>query len=37
MVPRNLSGVGTVLEAGRWSTRSVEKRGSVRYSLILAV
>src|SRR6185503_7803799 len=37
MWPRNLSGVGTVADAGRWSTSSVVMRGSVRYSLIFAV
>src|SRR5258708_28814999 len=37
MRPRNLSGVGTVADAGRWSTSSVVIRGSWRYSLILAV
>src|SRR5688572_23721129 len=37
MRPKNLSGVGTLLDAGRWSTSSVEMRGSWRYSLILAV
>src|ERR1043165_4945559 len=35
--PKNLSGVGTLVDAGRWSTSSVVIRGSVRYSLILAV
>src|SRR5688572_1010940 len=35
--PRNLSGVGTVLDAGRWSTSSVVIRGSCRYSLIFRV
>src|SRR5919199_2097006 len=35
--PRNFSGVGTVLDAGRWSTSSVVMRGSWRYSLIFAV
>ena len=34
---KNLSGVGTVSEAGRWSTSSVEIRGSCRCSLIFAV
>src|SRR3954468_12754993 len=37
MRPRNLSGVGTVLDAGRWSTNSVVMRESWRYSLIFAV
>src|SRR4051812_14831633 len=37
MWPRNLSGVGTVADAGRWSTSSVEIRGSERLALILAV
>src|SRR6476661_10003869 len=37
MRPRNLSGVGTVLDAGRWSTSSVVMRGSWRYSLIFLV
>src|SRR5215218_2606049 len=37
MRPRNLSGVGTVLDAGRWSTSSVVIRGSCRYSLIFRV
>src|SRR4051812_48988839 len=35
--PRNLSGVGTVLDAGRWSTSSVVIRESWRYSLIFFV
>src|SRR5687768_5886031 len=35
--PWNLSGVGTVLLAGRWSTSSVVMRASCRCSLILAV
>src|SRR5688572_901745 len=35
--PRNLSGVGTVVDAGRWSTSSVVIRGSCRYSLIFRV
>src|SRR5688500_8443776 len=35
--PRNLSGVGTVLDAGRGSTSSVVIRGSCRYSLIFRV
>src|SRR5256885_7806397 len=35
--PRNLSGVGTVFDAGRWSTSSVVMRGSCRYRLISAV
>src|SRR5437899_11849222 len=34
MWPRILSGEGTVAEAGRWSTRSVRKKGCVVYSLI---
>src|SRR5829696_4632013 len=34
---KNFSGVGTVADAGRWSTSSVEMRGSWRYSLIFAV
>src|SRR5690242_21482188 len=37
MRPRNLSGVGTVPDAGRWSTSSVVMRGSWRYSLIFLV
>src|SRR3954469_15684842 len=37
MWPRNLSGVGTVAEAGRWSTSSVEMRGSDNSCLIFAV
>src|SRR5688572_1729492 len=37
MRPKNLSGVGTVADAGRWSTSSVVMRGSWRYSLIFAV
>src|ERR1051325_12035403 len=37
MCPKNFSGVGTLLDAGRWSTSSVVIRGSVRYSLIFAV
>jgi hypothetical protein len=35
--PWNLSGVGTVADAGKWSTSSVVMRGSCSYSLILAV
>src|SRR3569833_4677010 len=34
MWPRNLSGVGTVADAGRWSTSSVEMRGSDSRCLI---
>src|SRR5271163_4424603 len=34
MWPRILSGEGTVLEAGKWSTRSVMKNGSVVNSWI---
>src|ERR1043166_6505593 len=37
ILPKNLRGVGTVLEAGRWSTNSVVMRGSWRYSLIFFV
>src|ERR1051326_1640540 len=37
ILPKNLRGVGTVLEAGRWSTSSVVMRGSWRYSLIFFV
>ena len=35
--PRNLSGVGTFDDAGRWSTSSVLIRASCRYSLIFLV
>src|SRR3954454_9727365 len=37
ILPRVFSGVGTVLDAGRWSTSSVVIRGSWRYSLIFFV
>ena len=37
MWPRNFNGVGTLSDAGRWSTSSVVIRGSDKYSLILAV
>src|SRR6266550_1536692 len=37
MWPRNLSGVGTVADAGKWSTSSVEIRGSESRFLIIAV
>src|SRR5262245_15269570 len=37
MRPKNLSGVGTTSDAGRWSTSSVITRGSAVYSLIFAV
>src|SRR5579883_2704194 len=37
MRPRNLSGEGTVSEAGMWSTSSVVMRGSCRYSWISRV
>src|ERR1700733_371595 len=35
--PKNLSGDGTVSEAGMWSTSSVVTRGSWRYCLISLV
>src|ERR1039457_6276035 len=35
--PSTFSGVGTLVEAGRWSTNSVTKNGSVVYWRILAV
>ena len=35
--PSTFSGVGTLSEAGRWSTSSVRKNGSVVYWRILAV
>src|SRR5215472_11091152 len=37
MRPRNLSGEGTVSDAGMWSTSSVVMRGSCRYSFISLV
>src|ERR1043166_2815052 len=37
MWPKNLSGVGTLSDAGRWSTSSVEIRGSINSDLIFAV
>src|SRR4029453_8284023 len=37
MCPRNLSGVGTLSDAGRWSTSSVEIRGSGKYCLMALV
>src|ERR1043166_3755274 len=37
MRPKNLSGEGTVSDAGMWSTSSVEMRGSCRYSLMSRV
>src|ERR1035441_7512282 len=37
MRPRNLSGDGTVSDAGMWSTSSVVMRGSCRYSLMSLV
>src|SRR6188508_3681158 len=37
MCPRNLSGVGTLSDAGRWSTSSVEMRESVSELLMSAV
>src|SRR5882724_11180801 len=37
MRPRNLSGEGTVSEAGMWSTNSVVIRGSCKYSWISLV
>ena len=37
MRPKNLSGDGTVSEAGMWSTSSVVMRGSCRYCLISLV
>ena len=37
MCPKISSGVGTVADAGRWSTDGVKKNGSVVNSRILAV
>src|SRR4051812_32052483 len=34
MRPRNFKGEGTVSDAGMWSTSSVVRRGSCRYSLM---